>query len=51
MYENISGISIKGKCFDETRKMVFFPAETDRISIVYGKMVVEKVHYQRGFIK
>lgn len=23
MYENMSGIAIKGKCFDETKKMVF----------------------------
>lgn len=49
MYENVSGISIKGRCFDETRKMVFFPVETDRISIVYGKNGSGKSTLSEGF--
>lgn len=49
MYEKISGISIKGRCFDETKKMVFFPAETDRISIVYGKNGSGKSTLSEGF--
>lgn len=49
MYENMSGIAIKGKCFDEMKKMVFFPAETDRISIVYGKNGSGKSTLSKGF--
>lgn len=49
MYENMSGIAIKGKCFDEMKKMVFFPAETDRISIVYGKNGSGKSTLSEGF--
>lgn len=49
MYENMSGITIRGKCFDETKKMVFFPEETDRISIVYGKNGSGKSTLSEGF--
>lgn len=37
MYENLSGVTINGKCFDEEKNITFFPLETDRISVVYGK--------------
>lgn len=37
MYENIAGISIKGKCFENESKLNLFSTKNERISIIYGK--------------
>ena len=37
MLENIKGLKIQGRCFNEEANLIFFPNSNDRISIVYGK--------------
>lgn len=37
MYENIKGISIKGKCFENITTLNFFDEETQRISLIFGR--------------
>lgn len=49
MFENISGIAIKERCFEETARMIFFPKDTDRIAIVYGKNGSGKSTISEGF--
>lgn len=42
MYENIKGISIKGKCFENITTLNFFDEETQRISLIFGRNGSEK---------
>lgn len=37
MVDRIRGISITGRCFSNQTSLLFFPEESNRISIVYGK--------------
>ena len=37
MLENIKGLKIHGRCFNEETTLILFPSSNDRIAIVYGK--------------
>jgi len=37
MFEHVSGITIKGRCFNSEEQLDFFPNQSDRLALVYGK--------------
>ena len=37
MLENVKGLKIHGRCFNEEANLILFPSSNDRISLVYGK--------------
>lgn len=49
MIEKIKGISIKGRCFVDESIFPFFPDDSDRIAIVYGKNGSGKSTISDGF--
>ena len=49
MIEKIKGISVKGKCFAEYTKLLLFPNEKNRMSIIYGKNGSGKSTISEGF--
>lgn len=49
MIEKIRGLSIKGRCFEETTSLKFFEKTEDRIALVYGKNGSGKSTISVGF--
>lgn len=49
MIDKIKGISIKGRCFVDEKKFIFYPEINDRIAIVYGKNGSGKSTISDGF--
>lgn len=50
MFEKISGISIKGRCFTEEKALDFFPTPSkDRLAIIYGQNGSGKTTCAKGF--
>lgn len=45
----IRGISVKGKCFEQETKLLFFPEPHDRAAIVYGRNGAGKSTISRAF--
>ncbi len=49
MLEKVKGISIKGRCFSSEVQFQFYPNNSDRISVVYGKNGSGKSTISEGF--
>jgi len=49
MYENIKGISVKGKCFSSATPIEFFPNANVRLTLVYGKNGAGKTTLSEAF--
>lgn len=49
MIEKTKGLSIQGRCFPVETKLNFYPSETDKISIVYGRNDSGKARSQMHF--
>lgn len=49
IYENIKGISVKGKCFGYVTPIEFFPKADVRLTLVYGKNGAGKITLSEAF--
>lgn len=49
MLENIKGLKIRGRCFDNESYLTLFPNPSDRISLIYGKNGSGKSTISEGF--